>query len=912
MKKIGNKVLSIVLTFLMVISAIGYIPLQADAAGEGIDITNANSSVLEGNVTVRADGKYELHFTLPVEYNDFTKLKNAGASSIEVAISVSEYTGGDSTPGAMLFMYTSGPEHWENTWMNLSDVNNNSKTFSFDFSPYYDAVLKSLGIQFTNLAPGSTLKYSISSIKLITDGKSDAISGGESGQEYVVQTGDATSNYAKLLQESLYFYDSNMCGEGVSKHSAFSWRGDCHLQDKNAVVIIGDRNGADSGERIDISGGYHDAGDHIKFSLTNGYAATVLGIAYLEFEEAFKETNSASHFKVISDYFASYLKKCTVLDGDSVKYFIFQVGNGDDHNFWGAPEKQTAARYAYATSANCPATDQVSLSAAALALNYLNFKDAESLSYAKKLFAYAKANMKKVCDSSALIDNNGSWMYKSTSWADDYALAAALLYKATGENGYLSDFSFAKNANGGYNIYSWFSWDNVSALADYYGTGDASALLTCANNMKASDNGYSCLSEWGSARYNCNMQLLGLLYDKASSKNIYSAWATKQMNYILGNGTGQCFVVGYNSLSSKYPHHRAASNSSDASQISANHHILLGALVGGPSDSNGTYSDLQSDYRANEVALDYNAGLVGAAAGLYMLHKNNENVPKSLMSADDIKNVELRFNYGLVENKKEDESSTSQDEQSQGGTKQDDGTAGEDNNMSNTPENNPTGNSDIKDNNDNNASNDNNTTNDSKDKTANNGDNANNAEAGVGKISADGKVLTDTSGKKYYVSTKLTNSDLKKNLPVADKKSDGKYKITKITRKKGKVVSGTVTYMAPYNKKCTKMAAPKTVKIGGVKFKVTAIEKNAFKNCKKLKTATFEANIAKIGANAFSGCSNLKTVNIRTTKLTGIGSNAFKGINKKVKFSITKKVTGKKLKKYIKMLKKSKAPGKWK
>ena len=54
---------------------------------------------------------------------------------------------------------------------------------------------------------------------------------------------------------------------------------------------------------------------------------------------------------------------------------------------------------------------------------------------------------------------------------------------------------------------------------------------------------------------------------------------------------------------------------------SANGHTLVGALVGGPADANFTYTDSVNDYEANEVALDYNAGIVGAAAGLYSIYK---------------------------------------------------------------------------------------------------------------------------------------------------------------------------------------------------------------------------------------------------------------------------------------------------
>ena len=81
------------------------------------------------------------------------------------------------------------------------------------------------------------------------------------------------------------------------------------------------------------------------------------------------------------------------------------------------------------------------------------------------------------------------------------------------------------------------------------------------------------------------------------------------------------------SNSVKYAHHRAASgyasNDEMTGQVgySSKGHTLVGALVGGPSDSNFTYQDTIQDYKCNEVALDYNAGLVGAAAGLYNKYK---------------------------------------------------------------------------------------------------------------------------------------------------------------------------------------------------------------------------------------------------------------------------------------------------
>ena len=450
-------------------------------------------------------------------------------------------------------------------------------------------------------------------------------------------------NYAKLLQESLYFFDANMCGNEVSEKSAFSWRGNCHAGDSKVKI---------NGKTVDVSGGFHDAGDHLKAGLPQAYTATMLGIEYMEFKDAFKDTNSTGHLKKITTHFAEYFQRCTVLKKDgTVDFFVYQVSDGDeDHKKWEAPEKQNSVRKVYYTSKKNPATDEVSEAAAALALQYINFGDNVSLEYSKKLFSYAKGFKTKKVTKEGLYDSStGGYLYDSQSWGDDYALAAALLYKATKDNSYKTEFEKIKNSNkGGYNIYSWLSWDNVSALADYYGDGNKDALKNCADNMKKSDKGYSCLLEWGSARYNCNTQFLGLLYDKAAKKKSYKSWATGQMKYLMGNNKQKkCYIVGYNKRSVKYPHHRAASNSSDASIESKNHFVLLGALVGGPRDSSGSYTDSQSDYQCNEVALDYNAGLVGAAAALYLAHKKDTNAAISLMTKSDLKKIKLRFNYGL-------------------------------------------------------------------------------------------------------------------------------------------------------------------------------------------------------------------------------------------------------------------------
>lgn len=87
-----------------------------------------------------------------------------------------------------------------------------------------------------------------------------------------------------------------------------------------------------------------------------------------------------------------------------------------------------------------------------------------------------------------------------------------------------------------------------------------------------------------------------------------------------------------------------------------------------------------------------------------------------------------------------------------------------------------------------------------------------------------------------------------------------------------------------------------------MQYKVTAIAANALKGNKKVTKATIGKGVTKIGKKAFYNCKKLKSVTIKTTKLKSVGKYAFKGIAKQA----TIKCPAKKVKKYRKMLKRSK------
>ena len=398
-----------------------------------------------------------------------------------------------------------------------------------------------------------------------------------------------SDNYARLLQYSLYLYDANMCGD-VSD-STIEWRGNCHMEDE-------------------VKGGYHDAGDHVMFGLPQGYSASTIAWAYYEFKESFNKLGLTDHYKTINKHFIDFFKASTKMSGGNVTNFLYQKGEGTpDHNYWGAPENQTGSRKMFWTSNG--ASDIAAEYAAALALDYLNFGDTESLDYAKALYKFSCANNQVARDGV-----QGFYLSNDAKCSDDQAWAAAWLYRATNENQYLEDAKSKVTQYLGW-AHAWGNTDLGAATVIAEITKDWSKVNGYIGTVCNSSN-YLCMDDWGSARYNCGMQFISLLATKYGGQN-YAGWAQGQMNLILGGNGGKNYVVGWDNNSPTHCHHRAASGMNDSKSDDPNKYVLVGALVGGP-NKNGMYVDQRYDeigYMVNEVALDYQACLVCAAAALY-------------------------------------------------------------------------------------------------------------------------------------------------------------------------------------------------------------------------------------------------------------------------------------------------------
>ncbi|MDE5855156.1 MAG: glycoside hydrolase family 9 protein, partial [Ruminococcus sp.] len=416
-------------------------------------------------------------------------------------------------------------------------------------------------------------------------------------------------NYAKLLQYSLYFYDANYCGVGTGEKSHFSWRDDCHTENV-------------------ANGGFHDAGDGIICGLTEGFTASTLGWMYYEYKDEFQKTGTYAHLKDITDEFAQFFKNCTTLDDSgNVTNFIYEVGDdGADHGRWRAPElmPQRGNNEYYSTTNG--ASNVAAQYAAALAQNYINFGNEDDLKYAKALYEFAAKYRTMTYEQAT---------YQDKSVEDDIAWAAGWMYLATKEQQYLDANS--KDTSGTNDWVNDYYYGGVwlgAAIINAEITGNWDKPVNYIRGIvNANQNQFYIMNSWGSARHNTLMQTCALVASKYSESGAdFNEWCQKQMNMILGeNNANVCLVVGYNDVSATSPHHRAASgineeynweaynNWSGNYADSPNSHVLYGALCGGPTSTDfNTFRKFDAkDATSNEVALDYQVGLVGAAVGLY-------------------------------------------------------------------------------------------------------------------------------------------------------------------------------------------------------------------------------------------------------------------------------------------------------
>jgi endoglucanase len=442
----------------------------------------------------------------------------------------------------------------------------------------------------------------------------------------------AEPDYAEALQKSLFFYDAQRSGD-LPDDFRVSWRGDSGLDD-----------GADVG--LDLTGGWYDAGDHVKFGLPMAFTTTMLAWGAIASPEGYaasgQEDELLDSLRWVNDYFIKAHPEPNVL--------YAQVGDGDDdHKWWGPAEAMQMDRPAFKVDPSCPGSDVAGETAAAMAASSIVFADsdpayaAELVTHAEQLYDFADTYRGKYSDCIPVGSFYNSW----SGYQDELVWGAYWLYEATGDDAYLAKAEaeyagLSTEPQTSTRSYRWtVAWDDKSygayaLLAQATGkqqyVDDANRWLDFwttgyqGNRIRYSPGGQAFLDTWGSLRYTANTAFVALTYGDwlrergdTTRAQRYHDFGVRQIDYALGdNPRGASYVVGYGEDSPQNPHHRTAHGSwlDSLSQPAETRHVLYGALVGGPGAPDDSYTDDRSDYVSNEVATDYNAGFTSALAYL--------------------------------------------------------------------------------------------------------------------------------------------------------------------------------------------------------------------------------------------------------------------------------------------------------
>ncbi|MFN6945698.1 MAG: glycoside hydrolase family 9 protein [Cytophagaceae bacterium] len=334
-----------------------------------------------------------------------------------------------------------------------------------------------------------------------------------------------------------------------------------HLGD--ASCLIWRRNGTDNGswspdageKKVDMLGGWYDAGDYIKFTLTNAYSAYFLLRSYELMPEIFREKHLYSQTELNDmldeiKHGLDFLLK-TMPDEDE---FIIQTGGYLDHQQWPARLPENDALDGQRECYSAFSRTQMGLTAAALALGAKVFRSEGYSAYADvceakaiQIFAKAKASTEAV----AWWQGGHEIFYADNSLNDNMELAAIELYNLTSVAQYLTDAqSYGNAAGAGY----WAAWSNLnmsahSRLLPHFGNISTSVnndlnyfagIANTANNLWKTPHN----STWASL-YSFFAVGHGVLqYELASGNGSHRNMATSVLDYTFGlNPWGLGFIA---------------------------------------------------------------------------------------------------------------------------------------------------------------------------------------------------------------------------------------------------------------------------------------------------------------------------------------------------------------------------------
>lgn len=438
------------------------------------------------------------------------------------------------------------------------------------------------------------------------------------------------SVYDHAFSDALRFFYLMRCGTDLPESLAgdFAHRA-CHTDE---AKIYGGKS------YVDVTGGWHDAGDYGRYVSPAAKAVADLMLSYELYPERFNiSLNIPESGNGVPDvlnevrYELEWMQKMQARDGGvhhkvtNLDFEEFVMSDEVDAPLYLLPESKTAtADFAGA----------MFMAARVYAKFDSDFSDKCKAAAEHAIDAYAKHSHDSGFKNPSDV-NTGEYADENSN--DEYLWAICEGYKTTGDQKYeklLSSFDMNSITVDD------FGWEDMSGYAYYaYMTspkpmtfdpgirdrffGRCDYLKDLALNRES----YGCTIEddypWGSNMYVANNGMALLIAAKLSGDQDYKLAAKRQLDYLFGtNTTSYCFFTGHGTQPAQHPHHRPSV---------ALGKCMKGMLVGGPASGlldpvaqenlggkpkAACYIDDAMSYSCNEVTIYWNSPLVFLLAGL--------------------------------------------------------------------------------------------------------------------------------------------------------------------------------------------------------------------------------------------------------------------------------------------------------
>ena len=448
--------------------------------------------------------------------------------------------------------------------------------------------------------------------------------------DYYVYTNEGSSYafsikedpYSDVFRDSVLMLYKQRCGIATDKAVAGEFAHDkCHAE--KAKVYD------DQSKSVDVSGGWHDAGDYGRYVVAGAVATMDLLEAYEDYaveDDDFGIPESGNGIPDILDearYELDWMMKMQDPETGGVYHKVTALVFPETVG----PEKETDQLFLAPISQAATADFAAIMAKASIVYKEI---DPEFCTNAKNAamdaWAYLKADETDKGFHNPSDIETGE--YPDDKIIDERYWAAVELY-AAGEQDVAEDI---KKYSADEKLGSGLGWADVATYGDYdlakYENGEMAdigiARITAIADEMVEQSyktgyfmGFGSGFGWGSnMTVGNNGQILYMASNVTGDEGYYSL-AGKQLDYLLGtNALGYCFVTGYGELSPKNPHHRP-------SQVVGK--AVPGMLVGGP-DKNLEdpyakavltgqapalcYVDNSQSFSTNEITIYWNSPLI--------------------------------------------------------------------------------------------------------------------------------------------------------------------------------------------------------------------------------------------------------------------------------------------------------------